>query len=727
MPGEFRLRRDASLAIIDWQAGDGRLNLLDLAAIESLETAVAAAIDAPEVVGIVIGSHGRDLGGGVDLSLFGAVRAAADPLATALALARRLHALFRRIETGGKPVAMATPGTAVGGVYELMLAGHRRFAAPRPEARIGLPEIRVGLFPGAGGTTRLVRMLGLVRAGEWLLPGRLASPQQALAAGLVDELAADPMAAAADWVRAAGSEAAVKPWDRPGFRLPGGGPYSRAGMNSFIGAATLAQTRSRGNYPAVEALVQAAYEGALVDFDAALEIEARQVARVIADPRCHAMIRTNFLSRTHLRSGARRPAPPAPLARLGVVGAGMMGSGIAYVAAAAGIRVVLLDRGDTEAQRGVGIVRRLAGAATKRGRLTPEAAAALLGRVSAGTDPGALAGAELVIEAVFEDPALKTEVLAAAGRAAPAAILASNTSTLPITGLAGAVARPENFLGIHFFSPVERMELVEVIRGPATGDRAVGRALDLVDAIGKTPILVRDAPFFYANRCIIPYTLEAAGMLAEGIPAARIEQAALAAGMPLGCLQLVDETSIELGVQILTASRAALGERYRAHPGEAVFRRMAVDERRLGRRAGAGFYDYEQGRRGQLWPGLARIWPPRAELPPVPELAERLLAIQAVEAVRSLADGVLEDVREGDVGAVLGWGFAPWSGGPFAWLDGMGAERAGAMLARLAERHGPRFAPPPLLAELAATGDSFYPRPATTEVATKGRPGGATG
>ena len=713
MSGGFSLSIQDDVAVIDWRAEQYRLNLLNLAEISSLETAIDRAVSDSSTRGIVIGTSRDDLGGGVDLSLFASLTGSANPVLSAYELASRLHRLFRRIESCGKPVAAATPGTAVGGVYELMLACHRRFAAPNPRARIGLPEIQVGLFPGAGGTTRLTRMLGLEKCGRFLLEGRVLPPRQAAEAGLVDEISPDPMATAIAWVRDASPADAIQPWDKPGFRFPGGGPYSRDGFNTFVGAAAMIQSRTRGNYPAADALLQAAYEGALVSFDVALDIEARHAARLIVNPQTHAMIRTNFLSRQRLRAGARRPASASPssLRRIGVIGAGMMGAGIAYVAARAGIRVVLLDRTTEEAERGLESIRLRVSQAVSRGRLESDDAKQILSGIEAGADYPALEGVDLVIEAVFEEPRLKGSVLAKAATAAgEGAFLASNTSTLPITELAKSLPRPDRFLGVHFFSPVERMDLVEVIRGNQTGDAAVGRALDLVAAIRKTPIVVRDARFFFTNRCIIPYTLETAGMLTEGVTAARIEQAALDAGMPLGCLQLIDETSIDLGVQILAASRKALGERHSPHPGEEVFVRMASQEGRLGRKSGAGFYDYEGGRRTRLWPGLARIWPARQPQPPVAEISERLLAIQAVEAVRALEDRVLGDVREGDVGAVLGWGFAPWSGGPFSWLDAMGTGKACRMLERLSKRHGERFAPPAILRKMAAENKSFYER-----------------
>jgi len=713
MSGGFHRSLEDGVAVFDWQASHDRINLLDLQELDALERAVEDIRSNDSVRAAVIGTTRPDLGGGIDLAMLEARARETDATQGFLAVARRLHQVYRRLETCGKPVGAATPGAAVGGVFELMLACHRRFAAPNPSARIGLPEIRIGLFPAAGGTTRLMRRFGLAVCGRWLLEGRLFAPAEAAEVDLVDEVDPSPMRRAIEWARTAGPEEALQPWDRPGHRIPGGAPYSRHGFDNFVGAAVIANTRGRGNYPAVDALLQALYEGSLLPFEAALELEARLVAGLLAKPQTRAMTRTAFVSRQQLRAGARRPsaAPKARQERIAVIGAGMMGAGIAYVAAKAGKQVVLLDRNMETAMAGRQAATRRAAAAVKRGRLPHADADALVNRISAETELAAVAGAELVIEAVFEDPKVKQAVLAEAARHADGdAIIASNTSTLPITELAGAVPASERFLGLHFFSPVERMELVEVIRGKMSSDPAVAAGMDFARSLGKTPILVRDARFFYANRCIIPYTLEAAAMVAEGVNPSRIEQAALAAGMPVGCLQLIDETSVELGAQILQATRAALGASHVPHPGEDVFTTLAFKEQRLGRKVGAGFYDYSAGKRTRLWPGIARIWPPAGSQPSLESLGERLLAVQAVEAMRALEEGVLEDVREGDVGAVLGWGFAPWSGGPFSWLDLMGSRAALDCCERLATAHGPRFRPPSLLRGLARSGKTFYGR-----------------
>ena len=402
--------------------------------------------------------------------------------------------------------------------------------------------------------------------------------------------------------------------------------------------------------------------------------------------------------------------------KLGVLGAGMMGAGIALVSAMAGIEVVLIDREQAAADRGKAYSESYLDKGIKRGKTTPEKKAEVLGRITATTDYAALAGADLIIEAVFEDPAVKAEVTRRAlAQVGEECIFATNTSTLPITELAKASDRPEDFIGIHFFSPVEKMQLVEIIKGRKTGPRAVAKALDYVRQIRKTPIVVNDARFFYCNRCIIPYINEGIRMVAEGVVPPLIDNAARQLGFPVGPLQLVDETSIDLGARIARATRAAMGDAYPdSDVDEVIF--WMEQQGRLGRKAKAGFFDYDEaGKRLGYWKGLAEKFPRAATQPPLKEVQNRLMYIQVLEAVRAFEEGVLEDIREGDVGAILAWGFAPWSGGPFSWLDMIGAKRAVAECEDLAARFGPRFAPPALLRELAETGETFYGRFTTPE------------
>ncbi|MEM6905215.1 MAG: FAD-dependent oxidoreductase, partial [Pseudomonadota bacterium] len=578
-------------------------------------------------------------------------------------------------------------------------------------------EIKVGIFPGSGGTTRLIRMLGLMGAAEYLLEGKIVPPARALSSGLIDQVvpAGELLAAAKAWLMATEPGAAVKPWDAPkGGKIPGGGPYTPGGFMNFVGGVALAHGKTQGAYPAAKAMLSAVYEGMQIPFDAALRVEARWFTKVLLDPRSEAMIRSVFLNKQALEKGAVRPAgiEEQSVAKLGVLGAGMMGAGIAYVAAQAGIEVVLLDRKLEDAERGKGYSAGLLDKGIARKKVTEEKKAVVLGRITATTDYAALAGCDLVVEAVFEDPGIKAEVTAQAEAViGEGAIFASNTSTLPITGLAEASSRPADFVGIHFFSPVDKMMLVEIIRGAKTGDKAVAKALDFVRQIRKVPIVVNDARYFYANRCIIPYVNEAGTMVAEGVAPALIENAGRLMGMPVPPLQLNDETSLDLGAKILKATQAQMGEDYVKGGADDLILKMVEELGRYGRKNAKGFYAYDdKGKRQGLWEGLAEHFPVSPTQPDVEEVKARLILSQTLEAVRALEDGVLMDIREGDVGAIFGWGFMPWSGGPLSWIDITGPAEVVAMCDRLEAKFGPRFKAPELLRDIAAKGESFYGR-----------------
>ena len=731
MTADFILTTDADgVAVITWDVPGRSMNVMSLRGFADLDALMAQALADPAVKGIIITSGKDSFAGGMDLNIIAGMRDAAgdNPARGLFDGVMGMHAILRRIERagmdprtlkGGKPVAAALPGTALGIGLEIPLACHRIFAADNPAARIGLPEIQVGIFPGAGGTTRLVRKMGAMAAIPLLLEGKSNDPRKAMAAGVVDEVVAPDqlLAAAKAWVLSGPD--IVKPWDRKDYRMPGGAPYHPAGFMTYVGANAMVNARTQGVYPAAKALLSAAYEGALVPFDTALRIEARWFTNVLMNPSSAAMIRSLFINKEALDKGANRPAgPDEKVRKLGVIGAGMMGAGIAYVSANAGIEVVLIDATEEAAERGRAHAEALLDKGVARKAVTAEKKAAVLARIAATTDYTALAGCDLIVEAVFEDPAVKAGVTARAEAAVAAdCILATNTSTLPITGLAKASVRPGQFIGIHFFSPVDKMMLVEIIKGGATGDRAVAKALDFVRQIRKTPIVVNDARFFYANRCIIPYLNEGIRMVAEGAAPALIENAARLVGMPLGPLQLLDETSIDLGVKIARATKAAMGADYPDGAVDDVLFWLA-DQGRLGRKAKAGFYAYDgAGERLGLWPELGVRFPRAAVQPALLEVQHRLLFAQVLEAVRALEAGVLTDIREGDVGAILGWGFAPWSGGPFSWLDMLGAPYAAERAAELAAAHGPRFAPPALLVDMAAKGQSFYGRFGATKAA----------
>ncbi len=732
----FTYQAADGVATITWDLPGATMNVLTPEGIAQLDACVDRALGDEAVRGVVLTSAKPDFAGGMDLRTLAGLRSEAakdgNPADAIFGFTMRLHALLRKIERagadprtgkGGKPFAWASPGTAVGIGLELGLACHRRFAADNPKAKIGLPEILVGIFPGSGGTTRLVRMLGVMGAAPFLLEGRTPDPAKARAAGLIDEVVApgELQAAARAWARDAGEALAVKPWDQKGFRLPGGAPYTPQGFQVFLGGVAMTHGRTRGAYPAPKALLSAVYEGALVDFDAALRIEARWFTHVMLDPSSEAMIRSLFVNKQALDKGAVRPAgvPDMPVSKLGVLGAGMMGAGIAYVSLMAGIDVVLIDRDEEAAARGRASVTGLLDEAMARRRLDAAGREAALARLTATPDYAALKGCDLVVEAVFEDPAIKAEATAKAeAHLGPDAVFATNTSTLPISGLAKASRDPERFVGIHFFSPVHKMMLVEIIRGKKTGAQAVAKALDFVRQLRKTPIVVNDARFFYANRCIIPYINEGLRMIAEGIAPPLIDNAAKMLGMPVGPLQLTDETSLELGLSIARATQAAMGDAYPANPADDLLAELVEKRGRKGRKNGKGLFDYdEKGKRQGFWPGLAELHPRAATQPALGEVQDRLMLAQVLEAVRALEEGVLTDIREGDVGAILGWGFAPWSGGPFSWLDIAGAATAVALCDRLAAAHGPRFAAPKLLRDMAAKGETFYGRFAPAKAA----------
>ncbi|MCB6179254.1 enoyl-CoA hydratase/isomerase family protein [Rhodobacter sp. Har01] len=719
---DFTALTDAQgVTTVTWDVPGKSMNVMSLAGFAELNGLIDAALADPAVKGIVITSGKKDFAGGMDLNVIAQMRAGG-PQAIFDGV-MQMHGVLRKIERagmdaktlrGGKPIAAALPGTALGIGLELPLSCHRIFAADNPKAKIGLPEIMVGIFPGAGGTTRLARKLGAMMAAPFLLEGKLSSPRDAKSAGLIDEVVApeDLLAAARAWVLAASDADLVKTWDAKGYKMPGGAPYHPAGFMTFVGASAMVLGKTMGVYPAAKALLAAVYEGALVPFDTALKIEARHFTSVLMNPSSSAMIRALFINKEALEKGANRPAiDDQSVRKLGVLGAGMMGAGIAYVSALAGIEVVLIDSTQEAADRGKAHSEALLDKGVKRGKVTAEKKAEVLARITATTDYAALQGVDLIVEAVFEDPKVKAEVTRKAEAAAgPDAIFATNTSTLPISGLAKASARPEQFIGIHFFSPVDKMNLVEIIRGKETGPRAVAKALDFVRAIRKTPIVVNDARFFYANRCIIPYINEGIRMVAEGVEPALVENAAKLVGMPLGPLQLVDETSIDLGVKIARATRAAMGADYPDGAVDEVLFWLA-DQGRLGRKANAGFYAYsEKGDRLGLWDGLGPKYPLDKAQPSLTDVQHRLLFAQVLEAVRALEEGVLTDIREGDVGAILGWGFAPWSGGPFSWLDMIGAKRAVDICRGLTAQFGPRFHAPRLLLEMADKGDTFYGR-----------------
>ena len=720
----IKTQDDDGVATITWNCVDRPMNVMSEQGFSDLNALVDDCIANETIYGVIITSAKKDFAAGMDLGVIAKTKEKnpANPAQGCFEMVMQIHQILRKIELagmdfkskkGGKPFVAVLPGTALGIGLEIPLACHHIIASNNSKAKIGLPEIKVGIFPGAGGTTRLVRKMGAMGASPFLLEGKLSNPSAAKAAGLIDAVSDQPLADAKSWILAATDADLVKVWDAKGYKMPGGAPYHPAGFMTFVGASAMVNGNTLGVYPAAKALLSAVYEGALVPFDTALKIEARHFTSVLVNPSSSNMIRSLFINKGALEKGAVRPdgIPDQSVQKVGIMGAGMMGAGIALVTAQAGIDVVLIDQVQDSADKGKAYVASYCDKGIKRKKTTIEQKTALLDRINATTNYAALADCDLIIEAVFEDPDVKAEVTKNVEAVINSdCIFATNTSTLPISDLAKASSRPEQFIGIHFFSPVEKMLLVEIIKGQSTGDRAVAKALDYVRQIRKTPIVVNDARFFYANRCIIPYINEGIRMVKEGIEPALIENAAKLMGMPLGPLQLNDETSIDLGVKIAKATKAAIGDAYDNEDADEVMFWL-FDQGRLGRKSAAGFYEYDdRGKRIGIWQGLREQYIKEDANLDLLDVQHRLMFAQVLEAVRALEEGVLLDVREGDVGAILGWGFAPWSGGPLSWFDMLGSGYATARCDELEAAYGVRFTAPNLLREMAKEGEAFYDR-----------------
>jgi 3-hydroxyacyl-CoA dehydrogenase/enoyl-CoA hydratase/3-hydroxybutyryl-CoA epimerase len=714
-----------SIAVVTWNAPGRSMNVIDGTVTEELAAIVEETATDAALKGVVMTSGKDTFCAGADLTVLQALSRAFAELAASQGQeaanarffedSRKWSLLCRRIETCGKPWVAAINGTAVGGGFELALACHRRIAADNTKTRLGLPEVKVGLFPGAGGTQRIARMLQPADALQFLLKGDQIDVARAKAMKLVDAVvpAGDLIDAAKTWIASGGS--ATAPWDAEGFRLPGGPVHSKAGMMVFTPANALYRRETYDNYPAARAIMQVVYEGLQLPMDQALRVESRYFAHILRSPQAAAMIRSLFVSLQEINKGARRPpaVPRKTFKKIGVLGAGFMGGGIAYVSALAGLDVVLVDRDPETAVKGKAHSQALIDEQVKRGRADTAARDALLERIEPTADYVALKDCDLIIEAVFEDRKVKEEVI---GRAQNVigkdTIFGSNTSTLPISSLAAAFKDHTRFIGIHFFSPVERMNLVEIILGKDTGDAALAGALDYVRTIRKTPIVVNDSRGFYTSRVVGTYLREGHLMLSDGVPAAMIENVGRMAGMPIGPLALNDEVAIDLAWKILQATEADLGPDKIDARQKALLAEMVEKRGRLGRKNGKGFYDYPQNGPKRLWLGLADL--PSTKLDPdtldVAELKQRLLAIQALETARCIEEGVVTDMREADVGSILGFGFAPFTGGTISYIDGMGAAAFVTLCSGLAKRQGDRFKPCKLLADMAKKGETFYRR-----------------
>ena len=623
----------------------------------------------------------------------------------------QMHTSFRQIETAGKPFVAAINGTAMGGGLELCLTCHHRIVLNNLKIKLGFPEVKVGLLPGGGGTVKAPYLMGIQKALTYTMQGVEARPPKALKDGLVDDVAEtqeEMMAKAKKWIEE--NPNPVQPWDNKKHKIPGGGLMTPNGAQTMMGAIGNTRKMTHGNYPAANSILSVVHDSLSMPMDRALEVEARYFTKVVATKEAKNMIRTGFMGMQAAKKGKARPKnePKYEVKKLGILGAGMMGAGIAYVSAKAGMDVILKDVTTEGAEKGKDYSRGLLEKAMKRGRSTPEKAEALLSRIHPTDDPKAVEGSDLIIEAVFENPDLKAKVTketeAVLGKDK---VFGSNTSTIPITQLAKASDRPDNFIGIHFFSPVDKMPLVEIIKGEKTGPTAIAAAVDYTVAIGKIPIVVNDSRGFFTSRCFGTFVSEGMFLLEEGVPAAMIENVAKTKGMPVGPLAVQDEVSLTLGMHVYESDPTP-----DKHPSQVrayeITKRMVKEFGRGGKKAGAGFYDYPQGGKKKLWSELGSIFNSDVDTMDKETVAKRIMHRQALESYRCLDEGVLTSVIDGDIGSVLGWGFPIYTGGAISYIDFVGIKKFVAECDEYEKKYGSRWAVPDSLRALAESGKMVH-------------------
>jgi len=713
----FQLDKDEDgILLVTFDMPGRSMNVLNMSSMGEIAELTDMIKTDESITGAVITSGKKAFCAGADLEEMGGnlegARAsmAKDPEGAKKALFEnvyRLNQLFRDLETCGKPVAAALNGLALGGGFEFVMACTGRFVAnDNKTAKVGLPEALIGLLPGAGGTQRLPRLVGLMNASGVLLQGKQLRAAEAQAMGIFHAAvpADDLIATAKQWVK--DNPKAKQPWDADRFKFPGGAPYTPSGYQMFAGANAMLRKESFGNYPAMRNILACVYEGSQLPMDAALRVESRYFCDLMLRPESANMVRSLFLSKQALEKGEARPEgqTKGEVNKVGVIGAGFMGAGVAYVSAMAGLDVVLIDRDQEGADKGKQFTIDEQAKRVKRKKTTQEKADAIAARIDATTDYSKLKDVDLIVEAVFENSELKAKITEMAEDVmGDTAVFGSNTSTIPITDLAKASSRPDNFIGIHFFSPVHKMMLVEIIKGKKTSDYAISRAIDFVSKIRKVPIVG-----FYANRCVMRYIQEGYNMLSEGVKPALIENAGKMAGMPVGPLSLQDEVAIDLAYKVMQQTKHDLGSQYVEGKGDVIIDKMYSSER-YGRKNGKGFYVYE-GREKHLWPELGQF-AVKGLQDPQPNLADikdRLMYAQAIEAARCFDEKIIHDPREADLGSIFGWGFAPFTGGAVSFIDTIGAKAFVARADELLEAYGPQFEVPKLLREMAKTGETFY-------------------
>lgn len=707
-----------NVAILSWNVANQPMNVINEESTIAFKEGLQNAYLDTEIKGIIVTSERPEFIAGADLKML--LKANAAGPAQILAIIKELHAIFRSIEKCGKPTVACINGTALGGGFEVALACHYRIAMDHPKIQIGLPEVQLGLLPGAGGTQRLPRMIGIEMAAPMLLEGKKISPKEAMAMGIVNELATsaeDMLQKAMAYIAA--TPAAIQPWDevkkgaivaKEGYRIPKGNVQSPTGMQMFMAGTALMMDKSKGNYPSTLAIMNCVYEGLQVNMDRAIDIEAMYFAKVAQSKEAKNLIRTLFFGLNEVNKGSSRPKnePAVDVKKLGILGAGMMGAGIAYVSAQAGIEVILKDISLENAEKGKDYSRNLVQKGIDRGKIDQAKGDALLNLIKCADDYNDLAGCDLIIEAVYENKELKATVTKdSEPKLAVHGVFGSNTSTLPISGLAEASAKPENFIGIHFFSPVDKMQLVEIIMGAKTSDYALALAIDYVKKIRKTPIVVNDKRGFYTSRVFSTYTDEGIRLMKDGVNPMVIENVAKNLGMPVGPLAVADEVALDLAFKISGSAvkDGVLSADDVTYNVSKTFTEMG----RLGKKAKAGFYEYpEAPAKKFLWPGLAEMFPVAKTEPNIEDIKNRLLYRQSIETVRCWEEGVIRTKLDADLGSIFAWGFPPYLGGTLSFVDTVGIKTYVAELDRLTAQFGERFKPTEKLRQMASEGKGFY-------------------
>lgn len=711
------ITKDADgIAVLSFNMVGQPMNVINEQSSEAFKNALEQVLADKEIKGVIITSSRPEFIAGADLNMILGLNNTNE----VVEMTGQLHKLFRAMEKSGKPFVAAINGTALGGGYELCLACHYRVCVDDARIQIGLPEVQLGLLPGGGGTQRLPRLIGMQAALQNMLEGKRLRPAQAKSEGMVDQLVAtkdELIPAAKKWILEVGKK--VQPWDVDGYKVPGGGVQSPNGVMVFTAGAALLMKKTFGNYPAAQYIMNCVYEGMQLPFDKALDVEARYFAKAVMSKESKHMIRTLFFTLNEANKGAARPKEigEIPLKKVGILGAGMMGAGIAYVSADAGLEVVLKDVSLEAAAKGKSYAEKLWGAKLSKGFMTQEKYDGLVSRIKATDSAADLAGCDLIIEAVFEDRGLKATVTKESEpHLNPTGVFASNTSTLPITGLAEASAHPDKFIGLHFFSPVDKMPLVEIILGKETSDYAIAMAVDYVKKIKKTPIVVNDGRGFFTSRNFSTYVAEGLELLNEGVAPALIDNAGKAAGMPVGPLAVADEVTIELMYKIIKQTEKDTG--VSLDSAQKTIATLFVEKLdRIGKKAGKGFYEYPEGGKKFLWPGLAEHFPVKEGVVDIETAKTRLLYRQVIEAVKCMEEGIVTSPKDADIGSIFGWGFAPYSGGVISFLDFVGYATFVATADKLADTYGERFRPTDKLRAMAANGESYYSKAKELEVA----------